>query len=79
MQSLNDNEKRDILGEILSDELKVIHELVKDVPNISHKVDKIETDMETLKGDMKIVKAVITEHSKEIKDLDRRVSQCGAT
>jgi len=79
MQSLNDDEKRDVLGEVLADELKAIHELVQDVPKISTKVDKIESDVEVLKSDMKVIKAVLTEHSKEIKGLDRRVTQIEAS
>jgi hypothetical protein len=34
MQSLNDDERKEVLGEVLADELKTILEYVKDVPLI---------------------------------------------
>jgi peptidoglycan hydrolase CwlO-like protein len=78
MQGLNDDEKRQVLGEVLADELKAIHDLVKDVPNVSRKVNKIEVDVESLKNDMKAVKAVVTEHSHEIKGHGLRITQLEA-
>jgi hypothetical protein len=34
MQSLSDDERREILGEILADELKAIRERVQDLPEL---------------------------------------------
>jgi hypothetical protein len=75
MQSLNDDERKEVLGEVLADELKAIHELVKDVPKISLKVDKIEVDVDELKNDMKAVKAAVTDQSKQLKEHEIRITQ----
>jgi len=74
MQNLNDDERKEVLGEVLADELKVIHELVKEVPNINSKVNKIDKDVTELKNDMKVIKAVVTEHSKQLKDHELRIT-----
>jgi hypothetical protein len=37
MQSLSDDERKQVLGEVLANELKAIHELVKDVPEMKQK------------------------------------------
>lgn len=57
MQSLSDDERKAVLGEVLADELKDITEYVKDVPLIKKKVDALETDMQEVKSDIKIIKA----------------------
>jgi len=38
MQSLNDDEREQLLGEVLANELKAIHELVKDMPEIKQTI-----------------------------------------
>jgi len=78
MQSLDDDEKKQVLGEVLADELKAIHELVKDVPLIKKDVGELKEYVHVIKTDIKVIKAVVTEHSSEIKDLNRRVSQLEA-
>ena len=77
MQSLSDDERNQVLvvGEVLADELKAIHELVKDVPTIKNDVHALKQDVEELKSDMmKIVKAAITDISKQQNDQERRIS-----
>ena len=61
MQSLNDNERKEVLGEVLADELKVIKEYVKDLPYIERKVGILEKDMQEAKSDIKVIKAVLTD------------------
>lgn len=78
MQSLDDDEKKDVLWEVLADELKAIHELVKDVPEMKKKIDKLDTDMQEVKQDIKTIKAVVTEHSLELKDHELWISQIEA-
>jgi 2-phospho-L-lactate guanylyltransferase (CobY/MobA/RfbA family) len=74
MQSLNDDERKQVLGEVLADELKAIHELVKDVPVIKDDVRVLRQDVEELKSDMKVVKAAVTDISREQKENDRRIT-----
>lgn len=74
MQSLSDDDRKAVVGEVLADELKAIHELVKDVPEIKKDVKELKADVAEPKGDVKIIKAVVTEHSKQFNDLDRQVT-----
>ena len=75
MQSLNDDERKEVLGEVLADELKTILEYVKDVPVIKQKVDKLEEDMTEVKSDMKVVKAAVTDISRQLIDHERRITR----
>ena len=74
MQSLSDDERKAVLGEVLADELKAITEYVKDVPLIKKKVDALEIDMQEVKSDIKIIKAAVTDLSKQVKDHERRIT-----
>lgn len=42
MQSLSDNERRDVFGEILLDELKAIREYVSEIPAIKQKLNEVD-------------------------------------
>jgi hypothetical protein len=75
MQSLSDDERKEVLGEVLHDELQAILELVKDVPSIRQGLHLVQADVAELKQDMKVVKAAVTDLSKEHHDFERRLSQ----
>jgi septal ring factor EnvC (AmiA/AmiB activator) len=79
MQSLSDNERREVLGEVLHDELQAIFELVKGVPAIRQELHQVQADIADLKQDMRVVKAAVTDLSKEHRDFDRRLSQLEST
>jgi 2-phospho-L-lactate guanylyltransferase (CobY/MobA/RfbA family) len=64
MQSINNDERKQVQGEVLADELKAIHELVKDVPVIKEDVRALRLDVEELKFDMKVVKVAVTDVSR---------------
>jgi chromosome segregation ATPase len=88
MQSLNDDERKEVLGEVLFDELKAIREYVQDVPDIKQDIAAMKQDMDVmkadiqelkfdvhiLKADMKVVKAVVTDHSRQFKQTDKRLT-----
>lgn len=65
--------RKEALGEVLADELKVIREYVSEIPHMSKKLDKVSNDVDELKTDMKAVKAVVKTHSKEIAALNAAV------
>ena len=67
MQSLSDNERKEVLGEVLSDELKVIMEYVKGMPLIERTVARLEKDMHEVKSDIKVIKAVVTDIGRQQK------------
>ena len=69
MQSLTDDERRLVLGEILVDELKVSREYVQDVPEIKDRVTSIDDRLKVVETDVKIIKKVVRQHSFEIKTL----------
>ena len=73
MQSLDDKERKAVLGEVLADELKVIMEYVAGVPRIERKVATLEKDMHHVKSDIKVIKAVVTDISWQQKDHDKRL------
>jgi uncharacterized membrane protein len=75
MQSLSDDERRLVLGEVLADELKVIHKYVKDAPSLEHGIKAIKQDVSELKSDMKVVKAVVTDISRQQKDHEHRIAR----
>lgn len=59
----------------LHDELKVIYELVRDILTIKKKLHQVHEAVDELKRDMKVVKAEITDLSREQHGLDRRVTR----
>ncbi len=69
MQSLSDDERKLVFGEVLANELKIIHEYVKDIPDINRRLVRVETGVYELKSDMKAVKAAITDQGRQIKAL----------
>jgi len=75
MQSLNDEERREILGDVLADELKVIREYVQDVPELKQGINDLKQDVDGLKSDMKIVKAAVVGQSRQLKDHEQMVSR----
>ena len=79
MQSLNDDERKQVLEEVLADELKAIHELVKDVPEMKQKIDILDSDMKEVKSDIKVIKTAVTDISREQKEHDRRITYLEAT
>jgi 2-phospho-L-lactate guanylyltransferase (CobY/MobA/RfbA family) len=78
MQSLSDEERKKVLGEVLADELKVIREYVEDVPLIKRKVNDIDKRLTKVEANTKIIKAAITDMSSELKDHERRLTQLEA-
>lgn len=67
MHNMDDETRKQVLGEALMDELKVIREYVEDIPEIKKDVVDIKERVITLEGDMKVVKAAVTDQSKELK------------
>lgn len=75
MQSLSDNERKTVLGEVLHDQLQVIIEYVSDIPVIKKDIRILKSDVGVLKTDVKIIKAVVTDISKEQRDDARRIAR----
>ncbi len=69
MQSLDDEERKLVLGEVLVDELRAIREGIADLPTRTE-FNELRDDVTELKSDMKVVKAVITDQSKQLNQHD---------
>lgn len=74
MQDLSDDERREVLGEILADELKVIGEYVKDVPKIQEEVHQVHAKVDDVSDRLKVFEQVLREHEEEIKGLKRKAA-----
>jgi hypothetical protein len=70
MINLNDDEEKQVLGEILSDKLQAILEYVEDIPLIKKDVTKLKEDMTEVKSDIKVIKAVLKNHDTIITNLE---------
>lgn len=74
MQNLSDGERREVLGEVLFDELKVINEYVKDLPKIEKKVSKMEKTLEHVVSRLNVIEQVVREHEVELRQLKARLA-----
>ena len=74
MPDLSDDERKQVLGEVLMDELKAIREYVQDVPAIKADVAQLKEDVTELKADMKIVKAAMTDQGRQVADHESRIT-----
>jgi hypothetical protein len=72
---LSDDEEKQLLGEILSDKLQAILEYVEDVPVIKQKVTRLGEDMVEVKADIKVIKAVLTDHNRQLDNHETRITR----
>lgn len=77
MQSLDDDERKAILGEVLLDELKAIRGGISNLPT-RPEFNELKADVEELKADVKVIKAVVTDHSKQIQKHDTLLNSFGS-
>jgi len=74
MQSLSDDERRDILGEVLMDELKAIHEYVKEIPDLKKRIGKLEDKMDQVWDRFNIDESILKAHDIDIRIINSRLS-----
>ena len=67
---MDDEMRKEVLGEVLMDELKAIREYVEEVPKIRQTVDQIDKNLEEVQTDVKVIKTVVKEHEQRITDLE---------
>ncbi len=79
MQSLSDDERKAVLGEVMIDELKAIREYVSDIPEIKRDVAVLKEDVRILKLDMQAVKIAIKDLSQQAFRVEARVDILEAT
>lgn len=49
MQSLNDDERREVMGEVLFDELQLIREYVEQIPGIKRDLQELKEGQQDIK------------------------------
>lgn len=70
MQDMDDDDRRQILGEVLYDELRIIREYLQDMPILKSDVAQLKADVEELKADMKIVKYTLKDTNSRLSKLE---------
>lgn len=75
MQSLSEEEKRQVLGTVLADQLSAIQESVKDVPEIKKQLQKLDNEISQMISDIRIIKAAITDITQQVNDHDRQIER----
>jgi len=79
MRSLSDDERKQVLGEVLHGELKAILEAVGGLQQAAAAVlPSMQADIAELKQDMKIVKAAVTDLSRQSNDHEQRLTRLEA-
>lgn len=74
MQDLSDEERKQVLGEVLMDELKAIREGISNLPTtqefneLAEKVDRIDARTG-------VIQAAVTDQSKHMIDYDERLTR----
>lgn len=74
MQDFTDEERRAVFGELIMDELRIIREYLSDIPIIKRDVAELKIRAGSLESDMKVVKAVLIEHERDIAWLKTKVA-----
>lgn len=74
MHDMSDDDRKQILGEALMDELKAIREYVQDVPVIKNDIKELKEVVEQLKSDVKVIKAAVTDQSTQLANHENRIT-----
>lgn len=69
MQSLSDEERREVLGEVLIDELKAIREYVEDIPAIKRKLSDVDDGLVKVEERLIVVEKVVKNHEVDIRQI----------
>ncbi len=67
MQDLTDEERKQVLGEVLMDELKAIREGIANLPT-RPEFNELTEKVDELAADMRVVKAAVTDQGKQLAD-----------
>lgn len=74
MQSPNDDERKEALGEVLADELKAILEYVKDMPAMQNELHQVHATVNDISDRLSVLEHVVKDHESEIKQLRPRAA-----
>ena len=74
MHDLTDDERRDVLGELLLDEFKVIRKRLDDLPAIAQELHLVHGVVDDISDKILVIEAVVREHEKDLRKLKRRAA-----
>ena len=74
MQSLSDDERKAVLGEVLSDELKTILEYVKEVPAMQQELHQVHAAVNDMSDRLNVIEHVVRDHEAAIMSLKHKVA-----
>ncbi|MGZ6609010.1 MAG: hypothetical protein ACXVFI_18315 [Solirubrobacteraceae bacterium] len=74
MHNIDDETRREILGEALMDELKAIHDYVRDVPEIKAEVHQVRMKVDEMNLRLDVIEMVVREHDRDIRGLKQKAS-----
>ena len=69
MNSLSDEEEKQVLGEVLKDKLDAILEYVKDMPVVKEEVHQVHATVNEISDRLNVVESVVKEHETDLKKL----------
>lgn len=75
MQQLDDDDRKQALGEVILDELKIIREYLESLLPLTKDVTELKQDVAELKSDMKVVKAAVTDQGRQVQDHEIRITR----
>ena len=67
MVDLSDEERKDVLGEVLADQLKAIFEYVKDIPGMKRDLNDLKQKSDVIDNRLIVVEAVARAHEVELR------------
>lgn len=73
MPDLTDDEHKQVLGEVLADQLKLLQEGIANLPT-KDDFSKLDNKVDILSLDMKTVKAAVTDQNKQVQDHEQRIT-----
>jgi hypothetical protein len=74
MQSLSDDERREVLGEVIFDELKAIREYVQEIPYIRQKLHEVDVRLINVEDMLIVVEAVVRDHEADLKQIKHHLA-----
>jgi ubiquinone biosynthesis protein UbiJ len=74
MKSLNDEERKEVLGEVLADELKVIGKYVKDIPKVKEEVHQVHAAVDDINERLIVLEHVMKSHEVDIRYLKHKTA-----
>lgn len=79
MIQADDDTTKKLFGQLLLDELKAIHELVADIPEMKQDIEILKADVAILKSDMVVMKAIARAHNIQLDNHETRITRLEAS